>query len=399
MKNAQTENKRSEHQKELLTIKTAELNEEIKISENLKHRFDKNFEKVDDLEYNKQMMKQIKSYPTLSHIPKDLVMGKIYCDLKSDSVILPIGKTMVPFHASLIKSVSKSEIVPFSYLRINFHIPLTGLNNLAYNDLKLNTPIFVKELSFKSRDAKNYSYLLKTIKDLIKKVKAKEKEEKERSEIVASENLVLLKGKKIQLHDVIIRPNISNKRTNGVLEAHQNGFRYTSNKSESLDIIYKNIKHAFYQPCENELVVLLHFHLKNPIMIGKKKSTDVQFLREAGIQTDDLDIRRRGNDYEEYENELREYQHKQKINEEFHKFTLNVEELKTISFDMPFRDLIFNGVPNKSNVQLIPTVNCLVSLIEPPFYITTLREIELVYFERVSVKYFFKLNSHIYKKK
>jgi nucleosome binding factor SPN SPT16 subunit len=384
-KNAENEHSRREHQRQLLLQKNQNLKDEITRNNGLRQRFDKNIEKVDEIQVNKKMMLQIKSYPSLSYIPKDLIMGKIYVDNKADTVILPIGKMMIPFHASLIKNISKSEINLFSFLRINFHIPLTGLVNLAYKELKLNSPVFVKELSYKSRDLKIYANLFKTIKDLIKKVRIKDKEEKERAEIVADESLVLLRGRKIQLHDVVIRPNITSKRTNGVLEAHQNGFRFVSNKSESIEIIYRNIKHAFYQPCENELIVLIHFHLKNPIMIGKKKSHDVQFCREAGIQSDDLDIRRRGNDFEEYENELREEQNKQRINEEFHKFTLQVEELKTITFDMPFRELIFSGVPHKSNVQLIPTVNCMVSLIELPFFVVTLTEIELVYFERVSV--------------
>lgn len=387
-----SEYKRKEHQKELLTKKNTDLKDEISRNNGLKHRFDKNIEKNDEIfQINKKTMNAIKSYSNFSTIPRDLVMGKIYVDNKTDTIILPISKTMVPFHASLIKNISKSEINSFSFIRINFHIPLTGLTNLAYNELNLKSPVFIKELTYKSRDAKNYANLFKIIKDLIKKVRIKEREEKEKSEIVADENLILLRGKKIQLTDVVIRPNITSKRTAGTLEAHQNGFRFISNKNDSIEIIYKNIKHAFYQPCENELVVLLHFHLKNPIMIGKKKSLDVQFCREAGIQTDDLDIKRRGNDYEEYENEIREYQNKQKINDEFHRFTLQVEDLKTISFDMPFRDLIFNGVPHKSNVQLIPTVNCLVSLIELPFFVVTLQEIELVYFERVSVRLFFKI--------
>ena len=34
----------------------------------------------------------------------------------------------------------------------------------------------------------------------------------------------------------------------------------------------RNIKHAFFQPAENEMICLLHFNLKNPIMVGKKKT-------------------------------------------------------------------------------------------------------------------------------
>ena len=30
-------------------------------------------------------------------------------------------------------------------------------------------------------------------------------------------------------------------------------------------------------------MVLIHFHLQNPILIGKKKTQDVQFLTEVAI--------------------------------------------------------------------------------------------------------------------
>ena len=49
-----------------------------------------------------------------------------------------------------------------------------------------------------------------------------------------------------------------------------------------MDILYDNIKHAFYQPCDNEMIILLHFNLKNAIMFGKKKHVDVQFYTEVG---------------------------------------------------------------------------------------------------------------------
>jgi nucleosome binding factor SPN SPT16 subunit len=38
------------------------------------------------------------------------------------------------------------------------------------------------------------------------------------------------------------------------------------------DILFGNVKHVFFQPCEHELLVILHIHLKAPIMIGKKKT-------------------------------------------------------------------------------------------------------------------------------
>lgn len=57
-----------------------------------------------------------------------------------------------------------------------------------------------------------------------------------------------------------------------------------------IDIIHKNIKHAFYQPASDDvLIVIIHFHLKQPIMIGNKKRTnDIQFYREVTAQYDDI---------------------------------------------------------------------------------------------------------------
>ena len=65
-----------------------------------------------------------------------------------------------------------------------------------------------------------------------------------------------------KLKDLYIRPNIVQKRLTGTLEAHQNGFLYTSIRGDKIDILYNNIKHSFYQPCDGEMIILLHFHLK-----------------------------------------------------------------------------------------------------------------------------------------
>lgn len=83
-------------------------------------------------------------------------------------------------------------------------------------------------------------------------------------------------ARKEQLDNLVIRPNISGKKTIGNLEIHQNGMRFSSSKNEKVDVCFSNVKHAFFQPCaSDELIVLLHFHLKAPIMLGNKKVTDV----------------------------------------------------------------------------------------------------------------------------
>jgi len=132
------------------------------------------------------------------------------------------------------------------------------------------------------------------------------------------------------------------------------------------------------------LTAFVHFNLKNPILVGKKKVYDVQFYREIGTQADDLNIKGRGNDNDELEMELKEQRKIESINKEFTRFALSVEDLGEIKFDVPFRELQFNGVPNKSCVTLFPTQNCIISLTEQPFFVITIKEIDLIYFERVA---------------
>jgi hypothetical protein len=54
------------------------------------------------------------------------------------------------------------------------------------------------------------------------------------------------------------------------------------------------------------------------------------------------------------------------------------------SFDQPYRALGFYGCPSRANVFLMPTVNCLVNLSEQPFFVLTLKEVEVCHFERIS---------------
>jgi len=61
----------------------------------------------------------------------------------------------------------------------------------------------------------------------------------------------------------------------GALEAHTNGFRYTSVRGDKVDILYNNIKNAFFQPCDGEMIILLHFHLK-----VRTKSLSSRFSRD-----------------------------------------------------------------------------------------------------------------------
>ncbi|VDP86068.1 unnamed protein product [Schistosoma mattheei] len=144
-------------------------------------------------------------------------------------------------------------------------------------------------------------------------------------------------------------PSILTYLSLGTLEAHSNGFRFTSVRGDQVDILYNNIKHAFYQPCDGEMIILLHFHLKNAIMYGKKKHTDIQFYTEVGELTTDLSkTHSRMQDRDDLEAEQREREMREQIKMAFRSFVDRSENLARrydLEFETPFRELGFHGCP------------------------------------------------------
>ena len=112
--------------------------------------------------------------------------------------------------------------------------------------------------------------------------------------------------------------------------------------------------------------MIIHFHLRHPIMIGKKKTADVQFYIETMDASESLDnTRRSGYDPDELEEEQRQRALRNRYNQEFHNFTKKIEEAaKNLEFDIPYRELGFYGQPNKSINLMMPCVNALVELTE-----------------------------------
>jgi nucleosome binding factor SPN SPT16 subunit len=118
---------------------------------------------------------------------------------------------------------------------------------------------------------------------------------------VEQERINLNKGKRPILRDLYARPGIGAKKSKGTLECHLNGFRYSTVKNEVIDLAFSNIKYAFFQPCEKEIIAAVHFRLNEPIMVGKKKTEDIQFYSEGGVIAEDVVGRGRGEDSDDEE--------------------------------------------------------------------------------------------------
>jgi nucleosome binding factor SPN SPT16 subunit len=342
---------------------------------------------------------ELVAYKNINDLPPPREM-MIQIDQKNEAVLLPINGSMVPFHVAFIRTVSSQQDTNRNcYVRIIFNVPGTPFSPHDSNSMKFQGSIYLKEASFRSKDSRHISEVVQSIKALRRQVVARESERAERATLVTQEKLQLANNrfKPIRLPDLWIRPAFGGRgrKIPGTLEAHVNGFRYSTTRSdERVDVMFANIKHAFFQPAENEMITLLHFHLHNHIMVGNKKTKDVQFYVEVMDMVQNVGGgKRSAYDPDELEEEQRERERKNKINVEFQSFVNRVNDLwgqpqfngLDLEFDQPLRELGFPGVPHKSSVFIVPTSACLVELIETPFLVVTLSEIEIVNLERVGL--------------
>ncbi|KAF9916544.1 FACT complex subunit spt16, partial [Lobosporangium transversale] len=338
----------------------------------------------------KSVFRKFESYKRESALPKEVGSLRIVVDHRNDTIVLPIYGLAVPFHISTLQKATKTDEGEFYYLRLNFITPGQPgkKDDTPFDDPNAN---FVRALSFRSADGARMTEIYNQILELKKNAVKKESERKEMADIVEQDKLIEIKGKRPpRLPDVFARPGLDGKRP-GELEIHSNGLRYVSplRNENRIDILFNNIKHLFFQPCDGELIVLIHCQLKNPIMIGKKKTEHIQFYREASdAQFDETGNRRRKyvyGDEDELASEQEERRRRAALNKEFKQFGEKIQEQSEnkVEVDVPFRDLAFNGVPFRTNVLLKPTQDCLVHLSEAPFLVITLADVEVVHLERV----------------
>jgi nucleosome binding factor SPN SPT16 subunit len=387
----------------------------------------------------------IRGFKSPEVFPEQARPPMVYVDVKNECVFCPIFGHMVPFHISTIKNVHKQDQGAHTHIRINFITPINM--NARTDPLPKQADarsVFLSELSYRDRLDGDLSQAYLKIRELKKQVAIRQKEFEEKKSLVEQKSLVLRKNPQ-RLNDVLMRPAFGRSKVTGSLEAHENGFRFQGTKrEESLDIIYENVKCAFFSPVftrENVLAgikkkellrkasaprppgappappkftkeeeemwserkrlyvnadrdstnVLLHFELNNPIMIGKKKSHYVQFWVEAVEASQDLDARQNDADGELEEN--RDHEQRFRENERFLKFMRGVEAQSRVKLNTEtvseYHKLRFRGVPSKEHVVIYPMLSWVVALDDTPPLVLHLKEVEVVWLERVDVS---KLN-------
>ncbi|GAB4838521.1 hypothetical protein Ancab_028067 [Ancistrocladus abbreviatus] len=222
-----------------------------------------------------------------------------------------------------------------------------------------------------SMDVSFYSICSKDIVALIEELQ-QVFDTAERKALITQEKLVLARDKSrtIKLSNLCFYPWLARwgREIPGTLEAHVNGFQYYASKpDQQVDIMFGNIKHAVFQPADNEMKILLHFHLHKRIMVGNRIANNVQFYHEVMEVGETLGgWRRSANDPVEIKGEHGERERKNKINEEFEIFV----------------NLRFYGVHDGATEFIVLAAACLIKLMRPCLVIT-LSEIAMVSVERV----------------
>lgn len=378
-------NMRQQKQQELMRKKIAEAQKRLEKMEAGEEEVEEE-EEVTDLE----------AYKSPADYPRDVQPNLLRVDFDRECLIVPVNGLPVPVHISMIKNINMPDPDRATYLRINFFA--TGMSlgkDVPKNTIGLigkygDQVCFIKELTFRSLSTKNLGQVHMQFQELRKRVRAREQKAEQEKDLVVQGKLIRIKDQRVpKLQDVTMRPTITGRKCNGTLEAHQNGIRFTSTKHEVLDILYDNVKHAIYQPCDVKTsMVIVHFHLKDFIMVGKKKQRDVQFLTEVVDSSLSLDASKRSAyDPDEIDEEQREREMRRRLNAAFKDFCLKLEKVAshydhTLNVDVPFVKSAFEANVHREMVRLMPTTHCLVNLTEVPNFCQTISDIEHVHFER-----------------
>merc|ERR1719232_2185147 len=143
-----TEQKRKEHQKELLAKMNADALQRLKEGK-------KDDEKV-------KVRKAPVSYKTPGLLPKEAEVKKlkIYVDKKYETIILPIFGVPVPFHIATIKNISNSVEGDYTYLRLNFYHPGAAVGKDGFGYATPPEATFLKEMTFRSTNVKEPGELM-----------------------------------------------------------------------------------------------------------------------------------------------------------------------------------------------------------------------------------------------
>lgn len=331
----------------------------------------------------------VQAYADEKQHPKLPNPHKIFFDVKKNCLWVPLLGRPTPFHISVIKNVSIQHEGKVSMFRVNLNVPGKAAKHANEFPKPGDLPhAYIQELTFRTSSREHFEGIQQTFRKQLKEYIPGAKEPE-----VKTESLIPVLTTKPTLNDVLFKPPLSGKKTVGRLELHKNGFRFKSTKNEEQDFLFSQIKAAFYLPTHENDLVILHFRLKNAIVVGGKKTTDVQFYGYIGVVNDDLTentgqrVRTRNSRATDEQDDLVFEQNKMKLEGAFEGFIdlVHKQAEDQVAIEEADPDCTFTASFGYSSEPIFATPDHLVSLYTNPPLVVPFREVEVVAFERTTM--------------
>lgn len=323
------------------------------------------------------------AYPTEKEFPEEAIhSNQPFLDKKRETLWLPLagpGEPSSPFHVATISKMEQTSRGSVQTLTVTFHT--TQESNLAFRSNR--TKVFIKEATFTHTDANRFLALVTGVRTIQQSIKTRDQQRKESIGVVAQAGLKL-EPRAAKLPDVKCRPPPVTGRSGctGDLQVHTNGFRFQSHQCPPLDILYSNIKHIIFQPSKNDICVILHLVLKQPILLNKKKAEHIQFAAEVMETSEQMTVSRRTHE-EELAAEEKERERIKMTNQQFAMFAKAASEKSGIATELGLKDVDFQGCPARSLCRVRASERCVWAVNELPLFALTLNEVEVASLERV----------------
>ena len=330
----------------------------------------------------------INAYPNNSKLPHIKSSNKIWFDTANESIWIPLTNGQTPFHISCIKNISLQKEGRISLLRINFNVPGKSAKHAnQYPKDTENQQYYIQEVSFRSSHYDHFEDIISDFKKAVQKYNPVSLKPQE-----TGESLMVTTSRRPTLDDILMKPPISGKKCGGRLEMHKNGFRFKSRKNEEFDLLFSQVSSAFYQPCYDNDIVMIHFRLKSPVIINNKKTRDVQYYAQVGMLVDEVsDVstnrkRTRTKSLDD-ENEDKIFdQRVMKLEKAFESFAAAVfkESNEVFEFEEPDLEDVFTAAFGYSSEPIFTTNNHLISLFSKEPLVVKFTDLEVAAFERTT---------------
>lgn len=314
--------------------------------------------------------------PSLLHVHRE-----------TNAMWLPVNGKAVPFHVSTVNKIDLKKEGSTITMVVTFHS--TQESNHAFKQHR--TKVFIRELAYTApaaRFERPFEDFGKAVRELQAKIKNADAARKAKQGLAAAIQVKPI-GNPMRLRAVKMRPPPAaggKDKDKGNLELHDTGLRFTFNAGEPLEFHFDNIKHCIFQHAlKGDSMTIFHITLKQPMMIGKRKTDEVQVVAEILRDADDLDKGgRRGGEAAEAQEEEQEHKLLIATNTEFMNFSRAVSAKSGRAVETSIQKFGFQGVPLRENTHLRGSTNVLWAIKDFPFFTMNVKEIEIAHFERAA---------------